>query len=420
MDLESLHLIYNQLNRLKENLVKLGPRRREGQILNKKHLETQTLYEQSQEILLILYKKYEKKECPEEVIQFAKVIKNKINRIYQEILVLCKVKEQIEEEGREGQVSEQETEEEEQSSSRESESDSDIEMAGKDNFELKTAVSLLPVMDSTEATTLRLIDAIDLYDSMLKEEGKQSLINFILKTRLSQSAKLRMSSTYTSVATLLVDMRQHLVTKKSDVALQSKLQATVQGSRSIQDFGSEIEQIFVNLTISQADGNMERYNVLREINERNAINRFAHGLSSQKLSTIISARNFSSLKDAIRAAQDEAVSSNANQQMFTFHNRGSRGARGRFMNHRGYRGLANSSNYSNNSYHNNHRAYDNNSYHNNQGRSRGRNNFYRGGRDNYRSNRGAVHYLSGAEGTDPKAGSSSNTNDEETVKFFRE
>ena len=176
-------------------------------------------------------------------------------------------------------------------------------------FDLKTAANLLPIMNDDEIVTLQLIDAIELYESMLKDESnKIHLINFVLKTRLSYGAKLRMDTNYSTVGDMITDMKKHLLTKKSDTALQTRLQNVRQNNRSISEFGVEVERLFTDLTISQADGNSDNFKVLKPINEKNAIKRFSDGLRDRRLSTIITARNFTSLKDAIRAAQDEEVS----------------------------------------------------------------------------------------------------------------
>lgn len=63
--------------------------------------------------------------------------------------------------------------------------------------------------------------------------------------------------------------------------------------------------MFVELTISQADGDSSKFEVLKPINEQIAIKRFADGLRNDRISTIIAARNYSHLKDAISAAKDE-------------------------------------------------------------------------------------------------------------------
>lgn len=83
------------------------------------------------------------------------------------------------------------------------------------------------------------------------------------------------------------------------------MQMIKQGGKTIEEYGRELEELFVNLTISQANGNSEAYKILKPLNEKQAISRFTDGLRSDKLSTIIAARGYTSLKDAIQAAKDE-------------------------------------------------------------------------------------------------------------------
>ncbi|KAF9797306.1 hypothetical protein SFRURICE_006288 [Spodoptera frugiperda] len=78
-----------------------------------------------------------------------------------------------------------------------------------DSFELKTALHLI----SDDETSY--------YNSLLtKPECKKNLIKFILKSRLSQSAKLRLKDDCTSVEALIRDMQIELLPKK--VPLQFK------------------------------------------------------------------------------------------------------------------------------------------------------------------------------------------------------
>ncbi|KAL3271743.1 hypothetical protein HHI36_022213 [Cryptolaemus montrouzieri] len=84
---------------------------------------------------------------------------------------------------------------------------------------------------------------------------KGALFKFILKTRLSSSARLGLKQEYGTVTALISDVRIHLLTKKSSTALTVKLLKARQGDRTVQEFGKEFEQLFVDLTISQADGN---------------------------------------------------------------------------------------------------------------------------------------------------------------------
>uniref|UniRef100_A0A2A4J5X7 Uncharacterized protein n=2 Tax=Heliothis virescens TaxID=7102 RepID=A0A2A4J5X7_HELVI len=77
---------------------------------------------------------------------------------------------------------------------------------------------------------------------------------------------------------------------------------------SIDEYGSELEQLFTDLTISQADGDSTKFVVLKPLNEKMAIKKFSDGLKNSRLSTIVAARNYDSLKDAIQGAKDEEVS----------------------------------------------------------------------------------------------------------------
>ncbi|XP_063635032.1 uncharacterized protein LOC134805716 [Cydia splendana] len=188
----------------------------------------------------------------------------------------------------------------------------------KPSFDVKTAIALLPVMTGQEDTTKQLIDGILMYSSILNSETQQVLIDFVLKTRLSSSAKLRLKTSYSSVELLVTDMRTFLLPKKSSESIQAQLYRARQGRRTIEAFGAEIEDLFVNLTISQADGNDSRYDILRPLNGKSAIKRFADGLADPKLSTIISSRQFTSLPEAIRTAIDEHSSSPQQDQVLRY------------------------------------------------------------------------------------------------------
>jgi hypothetical protein len=177
-----------------------------------------------------------------------------------------------------------------------------------EKFDLKTAASLLPIMNGVEDVTKQLIDGIDLYDSLLEDSGKKSLTNYVLKTRITQNAKIRLQSTYASNQDLIRDIETHFLTKKSAATLSLQLGNIRQNGRSIEDFGRKIEDLLADLTIAQADGNLEAMKILGPVNEKIAINSFANGLNRADLRTIVKSRNFTRLGDAIRGAKDEQLS----------------------------------------------------------------------------------------------------------------
>ncbi|KAK9730845.1 Integrase zinc binding domain [Popillia japonica] len=210
-----------------------------------------------------------------------------------------------------------------------------------ESFSLKTAGSLLPCMDGDENTTKKLIDSITLYADLLKADDKKHLINFVLKTRISENAKIRLNKSYDSVDELIKDIRTNFVARKSATTISTQLHQIKQQNKTLSEFGQEIEQLLSDLTLAQADGNENLLNYLRPVNEKIAINSFSNGVRSQELRTILKSRNCESLKEAINTAIDEERNRPSPSNVFHF-NRA-------WGNQRGYRGFTDNRNASNSS-----------------------------------------------------------------------
>lgn len=300
-----LQSLYSELKEIRTYLIKIGPARRQGDILIKKLEAASNVYEKYNHWIDTY------KGDDSDILYLCK----NFLILYQEIVDLCES----------------------------NTSTSDEISITMSTFELKTALSLLPCMTDTEANTKQLIDNIEYYDSLLGNENcKKNLINFVLKSRLSQAAKLRLNSSYSSVSALINDMRNELLPRKAATAISTKLEQIKQNNLSISEFGRQLSELFVDLTISQADGNSKNYDVLKPLNEKIAIKKFADGLRNRRLSTIIAARNFSSLKDAIQAAQDEEGSSAPNSgEIMGMSKNNSFNNRARRNNYRGGRGQQN-------------------------------------------------------------------------------
>ncbi|KAJ8914285.1 hypothetical protein NQ315_011019 [Exocentrus adspersus] len=195
-----------------------------------------------------------------------------------------------------------------------------------EKFCLKTAASLLPLMDGTEEVTKRLMESIEFYDSLLDADNKKLLIQYVLKTRLSQNAKIRLKSSYQTSAQLILDLKKHFIVHKSAVALSAQLNSARQESKTIDEFGKTVEELLTELTIAQADGDSQVLDILKVTNEKIAINIFANGLRSNELRTIVKARNYPTLSEAIRGAVDEKPSSSTSQERVFHFNRVDTGA----------------------------------------------------------------------------------------------
>ncbi|KAF9811840.1 hypothetical protein SFRURICE_021197 [Spodoptera frugiperda] len=215
------------LKDVRKYLIKIGPSRRTGNIIQIKLQEVDSLCTQYSKIL----EKIEdiKGSIKEDEYLFIKKTCEQFDSLHKEILNLCSVQTK--------------------------------QLSNMAKFDLKA---------DDEDSIKRLIDGIDYYSSELDDESQRRLVNFVLKNRLSQAAKLKLCSTYGSVSALLCDMKNQLLPKKSTTSIQRKLYNFRQNDLSIDEF---------------------------------------EGLRNRRLSTLISARNYTSLKDAVQAAVDEETSS---------------------------------------------------------------------------------------------------------------
>ncbi|XP_053611999.1 uncharacterized protein LOC128676086 [Plodia interpunctella] len=273
----SLEQLFEKLKEIRTYLIKIGPSRRVGNILKVKLKEANDMFNEYSSWSLNFRKNVSEGKIKSKDVPFYENYCKNFEVLFKDILNLCQT-----------------------------ESIETVSHCNMATFELKTALILLPVMSNDETSVKQLIDNIKYYDSLLtKQECKRNLINFVLKSRITQAAKLRLRDDYADVDALISDMNKELLPRKGATAIQNKLQKLRQNELSISDYGKQITELFEDLTISQANGNSECYNILKPINEKQAIKQFSDGLRNRRLSTIISARNYSYLKDAIQAAQDE-------------------------------------------------------------------------------------------------------------------
>lgn len=173
-----------------------------------------------------------------------------------------------------------------------------------EKFDLKTAAGLIPVATEKEESVLTLIDTVELYESMIREEDKEKLMNFVLKTRLGLSAKLQLENKYENVKDLVTDMRAKLLPVKSAAKIMGRLTSFKQ-TGSLDRYCKDMEDMFNELSLAQQGSDEGVRKILRVENEKLAIQSFANGLKSTETRTVVKARGFKTLKEAIREAKEE-------------------------------------------------------------------------------------------------------------------
>lgn len=358
---KNLETILNELTDIQVNLRKLGPSKRlqYKDKVEEKIRKAKELYSFYKTIIRIS----EQKTTLELAEYVYEVLKERIDLIYNRILTYNL------------------------------QSETETNLSNMEKFDIKTATSLIPVMDGSEGITEKIIDAVELYNSCLKDTDQtEMLISFVLKTRLTKTAKLKLKSEYDDVASLIKDMKTYLLTKKSANSILFQLNNLSQNNMSINEYGNKLSELFIDLTISQADGNEKASEILRPINEKLAIKRFADGLRYKRLSTIISARNYSELKDAVRAAEDEELGQPSTSNGI-FSARGK--SNNRYNNHN-YFNRGDRNNYNNQGsryrgHYNTGQNYNNNSYYRQKFNGNPRGGYYTRGRGNHYSNSGNNH-----------------------------
>lgn len=286
-----LKKLYEDLLVVRQYLIKIGPARRQGKIVRIKLDKAKFIIAQYNNYI----KSFDRKGIGEDEIFLFEKYCGDIKKLFEEIVELCQI------------------------------SENSRNFSTMDEFDLKVALSLLPVMNDELSNLRQLIDGIEYYSSILNTESQTYLISFVLKSRLSQSAKLQLETKYDTVPNLLNDMKRLLLPKKSINALQKQFLHCRQNDTSIDVFGRTLSELFVDLTISQSEGNNEKFNMLKSINEKQAIRQFSDGLRNRRIGTIITAQKFENLKDAIQAAIDEDVSgTNSTADMLTLRHNNNR------------------------------------------------------------------------------------------------
>lgn len=157
---QNLEIILSKLNDIQIKLRKLGPTRRVQYAGNvsEKNLQAEKLFLAYKDVI----SSFKTKETTVELAEYVHdILRERIELTYKKILTY-KI----------------------------SNFEENITVTNMEKFDIKTATSLIPVMDNSEQTIEKIIDGIEMYNEYLVDTTqKKLLITFVLKTRLSKSAK---------------------------------------------------------------------------------------------------------------------------------------------------------------------------------------------------------------------------------------
>lgn len=174
------------------------------------------------------------------------------------------------------------------------------------DFDLKSHVNIIPEFDGQLSKYSNFINFVEFVHDTLNDNGKSRLITFILKTKLSDSIRLKLSAypSATTLAQFKEQMSKILKSNKTSLSIQSELSRTRQNNASVIDFSSKIESLVAELNSMQISQRGEQYrDIIIQMNDEIALNAFKTGISDRIKPTIIAGRP-SSLNEAINLALD--------------------------------------------------------------------------------------------------------------------
>lgn len=191
-------------------------------------------------------------------------------------------------------------------------SDEDISMSG---FDISTSMRVIPEFTGDVKHLTNFLNIVEyLYDSINEAGGKLSLINFVLKTKLSDIVRHRLNShpTPTDITQFKAVFSQIFKSKKTPLNIQSELSRTIQGNLSISDYANKIENLVAELNSLQllsADENSR--NTIIKLNDEVGLNAFKLGINDNLRSVIFAARP-ASLSEAISLAFEVDIPNSSN------------------------------------------------------------------------------------------------------------
>lgn len=164
-------------------------------------------------------------------------------------------------------------------------SDDNIEIfeASIMEFDIKNHVNLIPEFDGQFQKYSNFINFVEFVHDTLNDNGKSRLINFILKTKLSDGIRLKLSAypTATTLAQFKENMSKIIKSNKTSLSIQSELVRTRQNISSVIDFSSKIESLISELNSIQISQRGEQYrDVIIQMNDEIGLNAFKNGIKA--------------------------------------------------------------------------------------------------------------------------------------------
>lgn len=271
------------------------------------------------------------------------------------------------------------------------------------SFDLSTAIKIVPEFTGNRNELSNFISLVEMIDETLKAEEKPKLIKFIIKARISDKVKNKLSSVETpiTILELKTTLENSFPSNKTTLSLHTELSKIKQGNLQTKNYAEKIENITAELNKIQISelGEKER-KTITSLNDKIALNAFKNGLNDSIKMTVLASRP-KTLQEAVSLAI-ECSSTTDETNLFQYN----RNYKTKYNPKYNNKYMNNNNNYKyNNNNSNNHNKYNNhngnngsriinNRINNNNGNRNNtyRNNNYRNNYGNYKNNNKNIHY----------------------------
>lgn len=174
-------------------------------------------------------------------------------------------------------------------------------------FDITVTLKVVPEFQGDPKNLNNFLNLVEfLHDDLKDNTEKTKLIKFVLKTRLSEKVKNKLSAsdTPTDLVTLKSSLQGIFKVNKTPLKIQSELAKAVQGSRPIKDFAEHVENLVAQLNALQiAEQGEAHRGIISKLNDQIGLNAFKNGLQEGIKSTVF-ASTPKTLQDAVKIASE--------------------------------------------------------------------------------------------------------------------
>lgn len=183
------------------------------------------------------------------------------------------------------------------------------------SFDITVSLKVIPEFQGEPKNLNNFLNLIEfLYDDLKDSSEKEKLIKFVLKTRLAEKVKNKLSIVEPpkDLASLKITLQNIFKTEKTPLKIQSELSRSIQGNRNIRDYATHVENLVAQLNSIQIAEQGEAHRVIiSKLNDQIGLNAFKNGLQSAIKSTVFAATP-KTLQEAVKIASETETTGTAN------------------------------------------------------------------------------------------------------------